>query len=90
MSFLDNPRPRRFQLYRKDDVSGMSGTGIVAEGIRFRDGKCAYRWTSTPRTTQIAPSIQDVRHIHGHNAKTIIRWMDERPPDLPDDFGTQI
>lgn len=75
---LDEPRPRRFQLVRREDVSGMSGTGIVAEGIKFRDGKCAYRWLTAPGTTQIAESPHDIQHIHGHNGRTELRYLDDR------------
>lgn len=30
---------KRFHLVRKEDASGVSGTGHVAEGIMFSDGK---------------------------------------------------
>ena len=32
-----------FQLHRHEDESGVSGTGIVAEGVQFSDGKCALK-----------------------------------------------
>jgi len=83
---LDEPRPRRFQLVRREDVSGMSGTGVVAEGIEFRDDMVAYRWLTAPGTTQIADSIHDVTHIHGHNGKTTVRWLDD--PDPPGEGKT--
>jgi hypothetical protein len=73
---LDNPKPRRFQLVRHADATGQSGTGIVAEGIRFRDGRAAYRWTTNPRTTQVADSVQDITAIHSHGGKTNLRYMD--------------
>lgn len=74
----DNTTPsRRFQLHRHRDVGGLSGTGIVAEGIRFGDGQCAYRWLTSPCTTQIAPSITAVKSIHGHGGKTKIHWLDD-------------
>ena len=67
---------RRFVLDRDRDMTGHSGKGIVAHGIQFPDGTVAYRWTSNPRTTQIADSIQDVQHIHGHAGKTSVVWRD--------------
>lgn len=79
---LDEPQPSRFQLVRHSDSTGLSGTGIVAEGIRFRDGQCVYRWLTAPGTTQIAEQWQDIEHIHGHNGKTSIRWLDDTPPDV--------
>lgn len=68
---------RRFQLDRDRDTSGMSGTGIVAEGVVFRDGAVAYRWLTNPCTSQTADRIEDVESIHGHNGSTSIRWVDE-------------
>lgn len=79
---LQKPRPRRFQLYRREDVNGMSGTGVVAEGIVFRDGSVAYKWLTSPGTVQYAEStdgIEAVEHIHGHNGRTTIRYMDDPP-----------
>lgn len=73
---LQEPQPRRFQLYRRDDMSGMSGTGIVAEGIRFRDGFAAYKWLTSPSTLQVAENVHDIQHIHGHNGRTNVRYLD--------------
>jgi len=70
--------PRRWYLYRKHDETGISGRGVVAYGVQFPDGVVAYRWTTSPRTTQFAESIYDVQHIHGHEGKTEVRWIDER------------
>lgn len=35
---------RTFVLRRNEDISGVSGVGIVAEGIEFSDGVVALRW----------------------------------------------
>lgn len=69
----------RFYLYRQADVTGYSGTGVVAEGIRFSDGTCALRWCvpDKPRSTVIYDSILDAAAIHGHNGSTLVMWMDE-------------
>ena len=37
---------RRFELHRDDDVSGVSGTGVVAEGVLFSSGRVALEWLS--------------------------------------------
>lgn len=77
---LDRPTPRRFQLYRREDVHSVSGTGIVAEGIEFRDNSVAYKWLTSPGTLQYAETIDGVEavdHIHGHNGRTAIRWLDD-------------
>ncbi|AFD02284.1 putative protein 3 [Haloarcula hispanica icosahedral virus 2] len=68
--------PRRWYLYRIRDHTGLSGCGVVAWGVQFPDGKVAYHWTTSPRTTQFAESIHDVQHIHGHEGKTEVRYVD--------------
>lgn len=57
-------------------MSGQSGTGVVAYGIEWADGRVAYRWTTTPSTTQIADDVAHVRQIHGHGGRTKIVWID--------------
>ena len=66
-----------FFLERKIDVSGTSGTGRVAEGIIFDDGKCALRWITkkAPSSTALYDSIEDVKFIHGHGTATdVVIW----------------
>lgn len=69
-------RPRRFVLHRTDDVSGKSGTGIVATGVEFPDGPVAYYWRTDPATVQFADRIEDVQAIHGHGDRTTVVWLD--------------
>jgi len=59
-----------FNLLREDDESGVSGTGIVAEGVVFTDGTCCMRWLTSVASTAMYASIQDLVHIHGHGGKT--------------------
>jgi hypothetical protein len=61
---------KQFYLQRNEDESGVSGTGIVAEGVIFTDGKCAMRWLTDIASTAVYNSIQDITYIHGHNGKT--------------------
>jgi hypothetical protein len=78
---------RRFRLIRNTDITGISGTGIVAEGIRFSDGTAVVRWRELPEgdagyargvraTTVIFPSIDAVEALHGHDGATEIDWLD--------------
>jgi hypothetical protein len=71
---------RRFYLERLEDVSGVSGTGVVVEGVEFSDGTCAYRWISNCATTVIADSIEIVERVHGHDGRTVVRWLDKEGP----------
>lgn len=66
----------RFILYRQKDVTGVSGTGTVAEGAEFSDGTVAMHWCvdGKPRSTTVYESIADVEEIHGHDGATQIVW----------------
>ena len=59
-----------FHLYRREDETGISGTGIVADGTVFLDGSVTMRWRGETASTGIYKSIDDVRTIHGHGGKT--------------------
>lgn len=67
---------KRFYLKRYKDESGVSGTGIVAEGIQFSTGKCALAWVSEFFSIAIYDSIEELNAIHGHNGNTQIIWLD--------------
>lgn len=71
-------RPRRFKLVRYTDVSGVSGTGVVAEGVEWSDGSVALRWRGPHPTTVVWDDggIDAVRAIHGHQGATAIIWDD--------------
>lgn len=69
---------RAFLLVRDEDETGISGTGIVAEGIEFSDGRIAMRWvSSTSRSTVTWDSARDAITIHGHNGKTRMVFSDD-------------
>lgn len=40
---------RVFELERLEDVSGISGTGIVAQGVEFDNGKVCIAWGLPPK-----------------------------------------
>jgi hypothetical protein len=67
---------RRFELHRDEDETGISGTGIVAEGLCFSDGSVAMRWITAHTSTAIYQDMTDVVLIHGHNGKTKVVWID--------------
>jgi hypothetical protein len=72
---------RRFVLDRKTDVSGVSGIGVVAQGVEFDDGVAVVRWLGDTPTTTIHDSIASVRAIHCYNGATTIRWTDGNPSE---------
>lgn len=70
---------RRFELHRKVDVTGVSGVGIIAEGVEFSRGKVVLTWlTGTPGTT-FFDSIDNMIAVHGHDGKTVVEWLDPDP-----------
>lgn len=77
-----SPISRRFQLLRHVDVSGVSGTGVVAEGAEWSDGSASVRWHGDHRSTAAWPSVEDVVAVHGHEGATELRWLDDLPIDL--------
>ncbi len=64
-----------FNLVRETDVSGVSGTGVVAEGVQFSDGTCAMRWRTNLASTAVYFSIQDLETIHGHEGATKVVFL---------------
>jgi hypothetical protein len=75
---------RRFRLIRHRDVSGVSGTGPVAEGVEFTDGAVAVRWYGDYPTTTVWDSIDSVIAIHGHGGATVVEWIDPESGPDPD------
>lgn len=69
---------RRFYLNRIEDETGISGTGIVTEGVQFSDGSCAMRWIGSKTSLCFYKNIQDVIDIHGHQGKTVVQWVDSQ------------
>lgn len=61
-----------FYLYRKVDISGVSGTGIVAVGSIMPSGKAILEWLGEYKTETIFNNIDELYHIHSHNEKTVI------------------
>jgi hypothetical protein len=68
--------PRRFRLVREIDVTGVSGVGVVAYGVRFPDGAVATRWNAEIAQTCVWANVGDVVSIHGHNGATRLEWLD--------------
>ena len=68
---------RAFLLVRDEDVTGVSGTGVVAEGVEFTGGAVALRWLSDWPTSVVFHDrgIESVRAVHGHGGRTRIEWV---------------
>lgn len=72
-----------FYLKRDEDESGISGTGRVAQGFIFDNGKVAVSWLSEHPSVTIYDNIGEVHAIHGHGGKTEVVME----PDYKRAFG---
>ena len=63
---------KTFYLLRKEDISGVSGTGYVAEGVIFADGRVALSWLVEPGSINIYDTLKECIEVHGHNGCTKI------------------
>lgn len=67
---------RRFELFRHEDESGVSGTGVVAVGIEFPSGRCVMEWQRIGSSIGFYESIDILIEIHGHGGLTVVRWCE--------------
>lgn len=68
---------KTFQLERLHDQSGVSGTGVVLEGVIFSSGQTVIRWLSERASVVIWDTFDDFLdvHVRAHpENKTIIRF----------------
>lgn len=65
---------RNFLLYRIEDETNISGTGVVAEGVEFFNGQCVLQWLTEPGSIGVYNNLSELMVIHGHNGKTKPVW----------------
>lgn len=71
---------RTFHLHRDEDESGVSGTGVVAEGAIYSNTKIVLSWLTVHKSMCIYDSLAEMMAIHSHGIKTRIVWDDEVLP----------
>jgi hypothetical protein len=71
---------RTFSLERSVDVSGISGTGTVAEGVEFDDGQVVICWLSKYHAIGVFDNIHCLEMVHGHEGSTKVVWSDTGVP----------
>lgn len=64
-----------FKLIRHVDISGVSGTGVVAYGSLFPSGKVTLNWNTDKSSTAVYDSISDLESIHLHGGNTSLCWI---------------
>ncbi len=67
---------RLFVLNRVEDATGVSGTGIIAEGVQLTNGRCVLSWMTQHTSTGIYDNIEELEKIHGHQGMTKVEWVD--------------
>ena len=69
--------PLRFVLRRRQDISGISGLGDVADGVLWPDGTASIRWRGEhPSAVFWDRGRVSVEFIHGHQGATEIEFID--------------
>jgi hypothetical protein len=63
-----------FDVLRKEDATGTSGTGVVAIGAMFPDGTVVVQWQTHVRSVVTYGSMADALFIHGHGDSTGFRF----------------
>lgn len=75
--------PRTFIAQRDEDVTGISGEGVVAEGVLFSDGWAVTHWLDQPPMNEPKtevwhnPGTLPFEKISGHRGLTRLLWADE-------------
>lgn len=68
---------KRFYLLRKEDLTGMSGEGIVAFGVVLPSGKAILEWVTQLTSVALYDDLGSLEAIHGHEDRTKIVVIDE-------------
>lgn len=80
-AYLDSLPPASvspFVLRRHEDVTGVSGTGIVADGALFPaagGSKAVVRWRGERGSTVTWDNLRHVQEIHGHDGRTAVEFI---------------
>ncbi|HEX7128285.1 MAG TPA: hypothetical protein VF406_21240 [Thermodesulfobacteriota bacterium] len=75
---------RTFQMVRYEDTSGVSGVGVIAEGVVFTDGTVVLRWVTAHRSTGLYDSVESCLAVHGHFGRTRLVFEDGSELPRPD------
>lgn len=64
-------KPELYAMMRREDASGVSGSGLVAWVTRYPNGKCSVAWHAGPvRSVVVYDALMEVEAIHGHGGRT--------------------
>lgn len=66
---------KNFLLVRNEDETGVSGVGIVAEGVILPSGKAIIEWLVSPYSMGVYGSLEELIYVHGHHGKTFVKFV---------------
>ena len=66
---------KTFELHRTTDVSGVSGTGVIAQGCQFDDGLVVLRWLGVHASLAVWDDVNEMLAVHGHDGATTVHWL---------------
>lgn len=67
-------------LKRNQDISGVSGTGIVAVGVQLPSGQCVIEWLTFTSSIGIYRNVEHITEVHGHEGSTEVCFGDPPQP----------
>jgi hypothetical protein len=82
---------RLFTMVRNNDETGVSGTGVVLDGVEFPNGMVAVCWRSKTPSVTTFRSFVEFKHVHidAHPSNdTEIHWSDEAAKTEEEDATT--
>lgn len=69
---------KSFVVVRTEDVSGVSGVGVVAEGLVFSSGRVFIEWYGPLHSWEIHDDMDTFLKVHGHGGKTTVKFTGEK------------
>jgi len=81
VAYLDSLPPASvspFALRRHEDVTGVSGTGIVADGALFPaagKGQAIVRWRGERGSMVVWDNLRHAIEVHGHDGRTTVEFI---------------
>lgn len=85
----DEDCPQPFSLYRSDDVTDDSPTGVIAYGVQFHNGAVCVRWQGDPLTSEWS-SFEAMRDDLARYCPAQVVWLAEDLEDLTETLVEDI
>ena len=60
----------KFYIFKHKDISGVSGTGVVAVGVIFPSGKLVIEWTTYQTSIGFYDNMAKFLAVHSHEGFT--------------------